>query len=503
MDKLIRLSGRRVVVVGAGIAGLAAGFRLQQMGCEVTVLERGSTPGGRMETIERDGYRIDTGASVLPRSYRQMLALIADAGLADQVEATSNVMAVLRDGVVHRLDGIGLRALVGTKLLGLRSKAALATALLDVARCWKDEHWYDLSGAQALDTESVGDFARRRLTPEIADYLIAPICNSLFLTPPDDVAKVALLFCLGAMAGQSFFSSREGVGFLTAGLARQLRVEYSATVEAVEEDRAGVRVHWTRPGEGAHDERACAAVIAVPATQVPGLFDQVTPDQAALLSTRIYSRSIVTSFGLARPPPDEPSVWLNVPRQAGIPDLTALILDHNKAPGRVPPGRGMITTYWMRDWSARRWDDDDDRLARDAVAAASKVLPKLGDQVEMTCVRRWDPCVSVRRPGGYKALRAFMAGLDPASRVQLAGDYFTSISSNGSLASGERAASRVADVLAGPATRFSFRRATGRLRRPRNPRHCIAVRQGLPGQEGAGRRAQRACRPAMAFAHQG
>jgi len=449
----VRLSGRRVVVVGAGIAGLAAGFRLQQMGCDVTVLERNRAPGGRMATIERDGYRIDTAASVLPRSYRQMLALIADAGLADQIETTSNIMAVLRDGAIHRLDGLGVRSLVGTRLLGLRSKAALAAAFLDVRRCWKDEHWYDLSGAEAFDTESVGAFARRRLTPETADYLIDPMCNSLFLMPPDDVAKVALLFFLGAMAGQSFFNSRQGVGFLTAGLARQLRVEYATTVEAVEEHRDGVRVHWTRPGEAAHDETVCAAVIALPAMQVPAIFGQLTPDQATFLGASIYSRGIVASFGLARPPPDEPAVWVNVPRQAGIPDLTALILEHNKAPGRAPAGRGMVTTYWMRDWSTRRWDDDDDRLARDAVAAAGKVLPKLGDQVEMTCVRRWDPCIPVRRPGGYKALRAFMAGLDPASRVQLAGDYFTSVSSNGSLASGERAAMRVAEALLGPAAR--------------------------------------------------
>ena len=441
------LTGRRVVVVGGGIAGLTAGFRLQQLGCDVLVLERGRHAGGRMATIEHMEYRIDTAASILSTGYKQTLALIADAGLAAQVQPTSGVMGVLRDGTVHRLNGLGVSSILGTGLLGVRSKIALLGALRDLARCCKGAHWYDLSGAEAADTESAGAFARRRLTAELAEYLIDPMCHDLFLTASAEVFKLPLLFFLGALAGRSFFNSPSGVGFLTEGLARQLRVECSATVEAVEEHARGVRVHWTRPGEAAHQEGACAAVIALPAVHVPPIYRQLTDEQAAFLNVGIYARSIVVSFGLARPPPGESAMWLTVPKVAGPPDLAALILEHNKAPGRVPPGRGMVTTFWMRDWSRRRWDDDDAAIARDAVSAAGKVLSTMGDEVEMTHVRRWDPCVSVRAPGGYKMLRRFVAGLDPSSRVQLAGDYFTSLSTNGSLCSGEWAAVRVAGAL--------------------------------------------------------
>ena len=54
----------RVVVVGAGLAGLAAALRLRGAGREVTVVERGAGPGGRAGRVERGGYALDTGPSV-------------------------------------------------------------------------------------------------------------------------------------------------------------------------------------------------------------------------------------------------------------------------------------------------------------------------------------------------------------------------------------------------------------------------------------------------------
>jgi phytoene desaturase len=55
----------KVVVVGAGLGGLAVGLRLQAMGAEVTVLERGPAPGGRASQLRTGGYTWDTGPSLI------------------------------------------------------------------------------------------------------------------------------------------------------------------------------------------------------------------------------------------------------------------------------------------------------------------------------------------------------------------------------------------------------------------------------------------------------
>jgi phytoene desaturase len=55
----------RAVVIGSGLGGLAAALRLQGLGCEVTVLEQGETPGGRASRIATDGFTWDTGPSLI------------------------------------------------------------------------------------------------------------------------------------------------------------------------------------------------------------------------------------------------------------------------------------------------------------------------------------------------------------------------------------------------------------------------------------------------------
>ena len=77
----------RVVIVGAGLGGLSAACHIAGRGHEVLVLERESVPGGRAGVIEEDGYRIDTGPTVL--TMRGIVANVfaaAGADMADHVE---------------------------------------------------------------------------------------------------------------------------------------------------------------------------------------------------------------------------------------------------------------------------------------------------------------------------------------------------------------------------------------------------------------------------------
>ena len=65
---------QKVVVVGAGLAGLSAALRLAGAGRDVTVIERELVPGGRNGLLNKDGYAFDTGPTVLT-----MPSLIQDA----------------------------------------------------------------------------------------------------------------------------------------------------------------------------------------------------------------------------------------------------------------------------------------------------------------------------------------------------------------------------------------------------------------------------------------
>ena len=60
-----------VVVIGAGLSGLAAARTLQRAQQQVMVLEQASEIGGRVQTLDIDGYRVDKGFQVLLTAYKE------------------------------------------------------------------------------------------------------------------------------------------------------------------------------------------------------------------------------------------------------------------------------------------------------------------------------------------------------------------------------------------------------------------------------------------------
>ncbi|MEU7790456.1 phytoene desaturase family protein [Amycolatopsis sp. NPDC049159] len=76
----------RVVVVGAGLAGLSAALHLAGRGREVVVVERDAGPGGRTGRLELGGYHLDTGPTVLT-----MPSILADTFAAAGADLTSEL----------------------------------------------------------------------------------------------------------------------------------------------------------------------------------------------------------------------------------------------------------------------------------------------------------------------------------------------------------------------------------------------------------------------------
>ncbi|MFD1813055.1 phytoene desaturase family protein [Rhodococcus gannanensis] len=95
MTRTVPAPTDRVVVVGAGLAGLAAALHLRGSGREVTVLERDATVGGRVGVHRGPGYEIDSGATVLT------MPELVDEALAAVGATAASVTPPLR---IHRLD---------------------------------------------------------------------------------------------------------------------------------------------------------------------------------------------------------------------------------------------------------------------------------------------------------------------------------------------------------------------------------------------------------------
>jgi phytoene desaturase len=111
---------RRVVVVGAGLAGLATACELVGRGHEVTVVERADAPGGRAGLLERDGFRFDTGPTVL--TMVDILARTFEAAGADMADFLT----------LHRLDPLYRATFADGSTIRVRSgRDAMAQELRD------------------------------------------------------------------------------------------------------------------------------------------------------------------------------------------------------------------------------------------------------------------------------------------------------------------------------------------------------------------------------------
>jgi oxygen-dependent protoporphyrinogen oxidase len=439
------VTGDRVIVVGAGVAGLAAANRLRLSGFEVAVLEAAAAVGGRLSTLEKDGYRIDLAASMMLHSYKRTVELVGELGLNEEIVPGSDVTGVARDGVVHHLRGSHPLDGARTKLLSPKAKARMGVLVADVVRNRSKLDWGDEPEAAELDLGSAREYADRRLrSPELRDQLLDPACRFLGLSSLEDIAAVDFLALARNMGKTTFFNHPLGMQFLSNALAEQVHVECDARVTSVRESGDEVSVTWERAGT-AHTDIAAACVLAVPAPILLGIAPQLDAERKEILDAVTYAPSLNVYIGLASPPP-ETSALVLIPGNAE-PELACVILDHNKSTGRVPDGGGLLSTYWHRDWSEKHWNTPDEEILDAVWPAVHRVLPGIDPQVRTVHVQRWPYALvtgPVRRHRGLARLRE----LTPDdSRIRLAGDSVSSSNVEACVRSGERAADEVTRAI--------------------------------------------------------
>ncbi|MEX2247872.1 MAG: FAD-dependent oxidoreductase [Dehalococcoidia bacterium] len=126
---------KKIIVVGGGIAGLTAAYRLQQRGFDAEVLEREDTAGGRMRSERHGDFVVDRGAQFIASSYHNMRALVDELGLKPSVRRLKTGRgATLRDGKFVSGNYAGLRAMLRARDLGWPSRLRLPRILMELRR---------------------------------------------------------------------------------------------------------------------------------------------------------------------------------------------------------------------------------------------------------------------------------------------------------------------------------------------------------------------------------
>ncbi len=87
---------KKVIVIGAGVAGMASAIRLQQAGYDVELFEKEALPGGKMHRVEKDGFKFDLGPTIvmMPELYREIFELCGRDPKADPSMAPEGKEAI-------------------------------------------------------------------------------------------------------------------------------------------------------------------------------------------------------------------------------------------------------------------------------------------------------------------------------------------------------------------------------------------------------------------------
>ena len=311
-----------VVIVGGGLAGLAAARRLDRAGVDWLLIEAADRLGGRVATDIVDGWRLDRGFQVLNTAYPRVPALV-DIDALDMRYFTPGVL-VRRSGRLHRLENPlrdpksapqTLTSGVGTLADRLRF-AALATrcATYPPAR---------LLEAPELTTQEA--LRKAGLSHRIIEEVLRPFLSGVFADRSLDTSSHVLAMVLRSFARGRIGVPATGMAALPAAVAGPL--PYPQLL-------VNVRTLAVTPGRVVTDGgeiRCRAAIIAT---------DPVTAADLLPALPRPDMRSLTTYyFGAPSAPIDEPTLLLDGDRREIVANT---IVMSNAAPEYAPAGKSLI-----------------------------------------------------------------------------------------------------------------------------------------------------------------
>jgi protoporphyrinogen/coproporphyrinogen III oxidase len=433
-----------VFIVGAGPSGLTAGYRLRKLGVPAVLLEARDYIGGQVCTHREAGYLMERGATILPSAYKPVMDLVEEAEITDQLIPAGSIVGFARDGKIYdlrsdHLAGDALR----TKLISMRSKLAMTRLGLDNLRSRKGLSYEDLSLASDVDTMTPKEYCAKHLgmSGEVYEYVVDSTVRGVLGTRGDKISLAEFFFMINNILGSKLWAIKDGYSAYTERLAEGLDVRLNSRVTEVTETPDGVRVTW-EDADGSHTEDGSAAIVTIRADHIPGLIPGLPAADVEFLSSVRYTKVVTLNLGLTKPPPGIAASVVQVPRlqDAG---LMAFTLEHNKAPGRAPEGKGLVCLLTMAEWAEELIEEDDDSVVAKTTAAAEKLMPGFSDDIDYVQINRWPECIVYSRPGLYRQLGDFNARRPTGSRIKLGGAFFSSSNMCTATAAGERTAREV------------------------------------------------------------
>jgi oxygen-dependent protoporphyrinogen oxidase len=461
-----------VVVVGAGVSGLAVAYRLQQRmpHADITVLEERDRPGGAAWTLHEAGFTVEMGPNGFLDSKPTTLQLCRDLGLGDQLvsasEAAGKNRFLLLGDQLRMLPG-GLGAFLGTDLLSWRGKLSF------LAERFRGKP------AVAID-ESIDTFARRRAGREVAEVFADALVTGIYagdpklLSLPACFPRVAALEREYGSVMKGFAkqakqrradAKAKGVPYERPGrmwsFAGGLRVMVEAMHSSLKKPVIfGVRVRriektgdphkpiWTIHAEGRDAWRADAVVLTCPAHQQAPMLAELDGELSGPIAAIPYNRVVVAALGFRRQEvPGSLDGFGFIAPQRSRRDLLGVQWCSSIYPQRAPDGMVLLRALaggWGRpeivDWS-------DEKLIA-ALRAELTIAQRITAPPSFVKIVRWPTAIPQYHVGHLARVAHLETRLASHPGLLLGGNAYRGVALNDCTEQGDLLAQRVQAFLA-------------------------------------------------------
>lgn len=426
----------KVLVVGAGIAGLGAATYFARKGHDVEVLEADDRVGGRALTYERrkGTGRVDVGTQYYHSTYRRAIGLMREVGMVDGLTKIAGSTRFFDDRARRGSFLVGHR-LPWFKSIGVGGNLRLAGFLLHrVLRHRMDtfalEEQPKLDGVTALE---------RLQSPLLQEFMIRPLTLAGAIAEPEPTGASLLhvMRLIKIIVMTDYLVLPGGIASLHHALAARLKVRLQTPVRRLVEEKGrvtGVELE----GTGAV-EKADHVVVAATAPGALALTPEAWRPEREFLASVTIPPFVFPTFFLDRPL--EKGVWSYVSQRGKGKKVSIVIDAAQKSPAMVGTTNSVLQAWPCYPASKELVAASDDAVVDTCRRELEEYFPGFSSWIEETTVTR-HPCAVPFHPAGHQARALeFVRGTDERG-VSYCGDYLSGGYLEPALWSAERAAAR-------------------------------------------------------------
>ena len=421
----------KVIVVGAGMAGLAAVHTLKKAGAEVVCFESGSNVGGRVLTERRGGFVFDPGAQFFFNQYATCFRLADELGIASERTSWLFRGAFPKNGgfipVVASINPKEALPNLGETFRFLAQAGIPFKAMKDFAgilplfiKRYKEFGLVDYESALDLDRESLADFVVRMGGKAILEHLFQSVSAALTLADPERLSAaygMGLLKCM--INGLNTFE--HGLGTITERLAQ----EYADCIQCNSPVKKIVIENGKVKGVEVNGAFVQAEVVipALTATKLLKIAPGLPENYVQALKKVTYSECCHVVFAL--PFKLFPKDWYALLTPRFTKAMVAGLSDNAvKSRHYAPSGCSQISCWTYEHFAHELNAMSDDEIKRALIKEVKRFLPAMPDEPLFTNIYRWREAVCIGQPGMLTAFNGIKQGhYRDVGGLYLAGEY--------------------------------------------------------------------------------